>query len=207
MKTKIYITGFFISLIAIKSTAQSANTSLSNLTAPTKVNVNVLPDKNGKHDLGSGTKSWNNIYFHGSWFKDSIQFFSSDISNLFFGNTAGENNSGSYNTAFGIDAFANHKTRDYNTAVGYQAMQNDSAGFENTAVGESALQFNKTGGDNVAVGSGALISNTAGYQNTVTGAGAMYHNTSGYDNIATGYEALSVNTSGFRNIAIGDHSL
>jgi len=209
MKIKFCKTGMIIILLMVchKTYAQNANTSLSNLTDPTKVNVNLLPDKNAKHDLGSVTKTWNNIYFHNKWFKDSIQLFSSDIANFFFGNNAGQNNIGIYNTAIGINSLASVKSGQLNTAVGYYALAADSSGVENTAIGEEAMHKNKTGSDNTAVGSGALINNISGFVNTAIGAGALYANTTGSDNIATGYESLDQNLSGKRNIAIGNRSL
>jgi hypothetical protein len=45
-----------------KINAQNANTTLSNLTTPTKVNANLLPDKDSKRNPGAATKGWKNLY-------------------------------------------------------------------------------------------------------------------------------------------------
>ena len=43
---------FFFTAIADENNAQNANTTLSNLTSPTKVNVNLLPDKDQQTQFG-----------------------------------------------------------------------------------------------------------------------------------------------------------
>ncbi len=43
-----------------------ANTSLSNLTSPTGVNVALLPASDNAIDLGSSGNSWKNLYLDGS---------------------------------------------------------------------------------------------------------------------------------------------
>ncbi|HYK43640.1 MAG TPA: tail fiber domain-containing protein [Parafilimonas sp.] len=182
--------------------SKGANTALSNLKSPTAVNVDILPDSAGKRNFGAGGFTWNNIYFHGKWYRDSIQLLSSNSVNLFFGDNAGLINAGQYNTAFGLAAFSSNKAGQLNTAIGYQALSLDSTGFENTAVGSQALYLHKTGGDNSAIGSGALLNSTTGYRNTALGAAALYFSTTGYENVAIGYKALG-NSTGFRNTATG----
>ena len=68
MKTKLLSIVCWITLTcyAVNSNAQ-ANTKLSNLIAPTAVNVNLLPGgTTGTKNLGSDTKRWENGYFNGT---------------------------------------------------------------------------------------------------------------------------------------------
>ncbi|HYK43908.1 MAG TPA: hypothetical protein VEV83_01980, partial [Parafilimonas sp.] len=68
MKTKIYTAITLLMPFAYCNTsgAQSANTSLSNLVSPTAVNIDLLPNKDNKRDLGSSGKSWKDIHLDGS---------------------------------------------------------------------------------------------------------------------------------------------
>ena len=49
---------------------KNANKSLNNLTAPTAVNVDLLPDVSLTHNLGSNTLKWNNVYTNKIYFGD-----------------------------------------------------------------------------------------------------------------------------------------
>lgn len=49
---------------------KNANKSLSNLTSPTAVNVDLLPDVSLSHNLGSSTLKWNNVYTNKIFFGD-----------------------------------------------------------------------------------------------------------------------------------------
>src|SRR5207248_2127923 len=53
-----------------------ATRSLNNLTAPTAVNVDLLPGTNNTRNLGSKTLRWKNIYFSGDIYKDTFRFIS-----------------------------------------------------------------------------------------------------------------------------------
>jgi hypothetical protein len=65
-----------ITIIVLQATAQSANKTLSNLTSPTAVNVNLLPKNNNTQNLGSSGKSWKNLYVNGkSYLKTSYTYF------------------------------------------------------------------------------------------------------------------------------------
>ncbi len=52
-------------LIAVAAFSQ-ANTELSNLVAPTKVNVNLLPASDNSNIIGLASKSWKDIYIDGA---------------------------------------------------------------------------------------------------------------------------------------------
>jgi hypothetical protein len=65
-----------ITIIVLQATAQSANKTLSNLTSPTAVNVNLLPQNNNTQNLGSSGKSWKDVYVDGkSYLKTSYTYF------------------------------------------------------------------------------------------------------------------------------------
>ena len=93
MKIKLYTLIILLLLFVNnnKSIAQNANTSLSNLTAPTKVNVNLVPNKNNVRDLGAANKSWRNIYFTGSQYTGTYRVIAIDTVNAstFIGMYAG----------------------------------------------------------------------------------------------------------------------
>ena len=94
------------------------------------------------------------------------------------GNTAGGtyalyNNTGYYNTAFGLGALFSNTYAVGNTASGFYALFSNN-GDGNTASGFAALVYNTTGGDNTASGLGALYSNTTGGSNTASGFEALY---------------------------------
>lgn len=72
-----------------------ANTSLSNLNAITKVNVNLVPDSNKVRNLGSGSLSWKNIYYNGSLYSGNYRILNGDITNA---NTSVGYYSGASNT-------------------------------------------------------------------------------------------------------------
>ena len=71
MKTPIYTALSVVLLITSfhKTMAQGANKALSNLTNPTAVNENLLPDKTNKRTIGNSNKAWNSLYL------DSTIFF------------------------------------------------------------------------------------------------------------------------------------
>lgn len=63
MKTLKLLGATFMLLVIIAQTALSqANKTLSNLTAPTSVNQNLIPDKTCVRDLGSNKKKWGTLY-------------------------------------------------------------------------------------------------------------------------------------------------
>lgn len=112
------------------------------------------------------------------------------------------NQTGSYNTAFGVAALFENTGSD-NTAFGAFALELNGAGSGNTAVGYEALGSNSGGGDNTAVGQQALYSNTGGLFNVAVGQGALQANVSGSSNTAIGETALMSATGG-GNVAIGE---
>jgi len=210
MKTKCYLYIAFSSLAGLflqRANAQ-ANTELSNLVSPTKVNQSLLPNNDNTHNLGSTTRSWKDIYFDGSIYLDGFRFLSNGNNvfsyNVFIGSSAGLNTTtGINNTAGGHVALFKNTTGSSNTAVGFNALSGNTTGSNNTANGVVALDANTTGNYNTADGYSALNNNTTGPYNTANGANALYSNTTGAYNTANGMYALYYNTIGGGNTASG----
>jgi hypothetical protein len=200
--------------------SKGANTTLSNLVAPTSINMDLLPSSTNTINLGSGTQLWKNVYFDTIHFGDgstqsnalwkkkgSVAYYNS-------GNVGIGTSTPSAKLEITGDAVVNGITvgRGLNgtagdVAIGNLALSSNNGGYQNTAVGDAALQSNTTGGYNVGVGLGALQANTGGFSNTAVGQRAMYANTTGGDNTACGQNALYSNLEGTSNIAIGYQSL
>ena len=104
MKKLFYYSVF---VMAILSAGNNANTSLSNLATPTKINANLVPDKGKVRSLGSVAKSWKNIYLDSDVYFRGERFLAA-YSGTGYANTAVgsssllSNTSGSYNTANGF---------------------------------------------------------------------------------------------------------
>jgi len=193
---------------------RGANKTLSNLTAPTAVNVDLLPAADYAQSLGSTVHQWDNLYLLGSVYLGGARFL---------GSNAG---TGLYNTNVGADAGINNSTGSGNTATGHTALYSTTTGSNNTANGDRALYSNTTGYANVALGVGALYKNVGGHRlvaigdsalfnengaglgyNTAVGSYALYSNTTGDINTALGNAALFHNTTGSQNTALGAGAL
>ncbi len=161
MKTKFLFIVCFITLTCYAINANSqANTELSNLISPTKVNQSLVPITHNSKDLGTTSTSWVNVYLGGAVYLDGKRFLSNgnDSTNIFIGADAGSK-----------PTFFNPKTGQNNTASGQYALYSYTTGFANTATGNSALFSNTSGFTNTATGNSALRSNTTGNGNTATG--------------------------------------
>ncbi|CAN5774826.1 hypothetical protein BH10BAC2_BH10BAC2_39900 [soil metagenome] len=227
MKTLVYAAIFAAALIAAGNNghAQNANTTLSNLTGPTKVNVALLPGNNNIRDIGSAGKQWRNIYAGSAYFLNGTKFINSAGSaNTFIGSDAGRSNAGgANNTATGYQALYANQSGSDNTVTGFRSMYTNVSGYINTAYGDFTLYHNTAGAYNAASGYSALYSNTTGKSNTATGYSSLYANTTGSWNTATGINALKVsngdensafgvnalasNTTGIQNTGIGNGSM
>jgi trimeric autotransporter adhesin len=188
------------------SGSSGANKTLSNLTAPTAINVDLLPGNDNAVSLGSSTKGWKNIYMDSALYMGGTKFLTGNASlnNTGVGLYAlSSNTTGLYNTANGYQALMFNTTGGENTATGLEALLSNIIGYYNTANGADALLSNTTGGYNTANGAEALYSNISGGENTANGYAALYNNRYGSDNTANGYQALFSNTTGFDNMANG----
>ncbi len=194
MKTLFYyVIVLFILLAATqKNYAQNANTSLSDLVVPTKVNVDLLPNATNARSLGSTGKSWKNVFAQNAYFLGGTKFISdSGTANTFIGSNAGKSNT----------------TGNNNSTNGYQTLFFNTTGSGNVANGVNTLYLNTTGYDNVANGLSSMFDNSTGYFNAANGYQSLFSNTSGAYNVANGAEALYGNTTGSYNSANGDFSL
>jgi len=126
-----------------------------------------------------------------------------NTSNTACGSGAGNNDSGTVNSAFGEYALASDTTGGNNTAAGFQALFGNTTGNNNTAVGVAAISGKTTGSNNSGFGADALFNSTSGDNNTASGFAALEMNTTASNNTATGYEALYKNTTGADNVAVG----
>ncbi len=189
MKTKLYnIIIFLLFVNYIESNAQSANTSLSNLISPTKVNVNLLPDKNGNRNLGSPAKQWRNIYFTGNQYIGTYRVIQIDtvISNIFIGMFAGFQNT----------------TGSSNIALGNSPLNSNVSGFDNIAIGSLAPASNNES-FNIAVGFKSLNTTTASQYNTAIGYGAGGLYNQGYNNVFVGAGSGTDADAYYNVVAIG----
>jgi hypothetical protein len=209
---KLYIIIVLLAWHGQYLSAQSANKSLSNLTSPTAVNVDLLPKTDDSLNLGSISKSWKDIYADGSLYLGGSRFLAFKTGTG-SGNTAVGaaalilNTTGTNNTAAGFNALYINTTGKSNTAVGYRSLYANKSGTANTASGIDALYSNTTGTYNTASGAYALYTNTVGFKNTAVGPWALYYNVKGYSNVAIGVDALYKNTDGHNLVAIGDSAL
>jgi hypothetical protein len=117
-------------------------------------------------------------------------------SNTFFGENVGRSNTGSSNTAVGLNALRNNTTGTNNTAFGLNNLQNNTTGSYNTAFGISALHSNTTGTYNIAFGreAGRRISN---------GSAQTMANSS----IFIGYDTKALNDNETNQIVIGHQAI
>src|SRR5215471_17425590 len=84
---------------------KGVNKSLSNLTAPTAVNVDLLPGTSNSLNLGSISNLWKDFYLSGKLFLDGQPFLdNSGVANTFVGATGNMANTGVYNTFTGSSA-------------------------------------------------------------------------------------------------------
>ena len=222
----IVLTAF---LINKQATAQSANTSLSNLTSPAKINASLLPDKNNQHNLGSKSKSWENIYIDSAVYLNGVRFLSSPedfqgygvntavgantfpdktgSNNTATGNYALHNSHGNSNTAAGSFTLSSNDYGNYNTANGVYALNSNNSGYSNTAIGANALQDNSSGSANTAVGVYAMHTTNASSDNTAIGYVAGYNYNNGNNNVILGAGAELNDAGYYNNVAIGKFAL
>jgi hypothetical protein len=207
-------------------TPMNANKSLSNLTAPTAVNLELLPGTDNSFNLGSSAFSWKDGYFDGDIYLDGNRFVSNAnhlsntlvgtgagnsltpifTDNSFLGYRAGYSNAANFNTAVGSQALYSNTSGQTNSVLGYNALYMNATGSNNCAMGYKTLYYN-TASNNTAIGFQSQFSNTSGTGNVSNGYKALYSNTTGYNNTAIGSSALYFNTMGYSNTALGNLAL
>ncbi len=188
--------------------AAGANRTLSNLTAPTAINVDLLPNVNKTINLGSSSLGWMNVYAAGSYYIGTNKVLDvTGVNNTFVGVTENSANTGNGNTFIGAATGEFNTTGSLNTATGTYALGNNTTGELNSAYGFSALGSNNSGYKNTGTGIYSLALNTTGYLNTAHGYYSLYSNTTGFNNSAMGTNAMQSNTTGSRNVAIGNMAM
>jgi len=188
------------------SLAAGANRSLSNLTAPTSINVDLLPAGSGNLNMGSTSNGWRDIYLTSALYLQGGRYLSMQGTNNFFGTNAGNPAiTGSDNTAVGAAAMGNNTAGHWNTATGAEAMYLNSTGVTNAAYGYRSMYSNTSGQFNSSFGGLALSSMSVGHGNTAVGTNAMNSQTSGLDNVAIGHYA-GQNFSGNNNTFVGAYA-
>jgi hypothetical protein len=186
---------------------KGVNKTLSNLTGPTAINADLLPNATNSLNLGSSGVGWKGLYLTGSIYSNGNRFMSNDATNTWVGLYSGLSNSGSYNTALGNSALAANTSGASNTAIGYSSLNGNSSGSYNIAIGQASMYSNTAGLGNIAAGFAALYANGTGSYNNAYGYNALLHNTAGYSNVAIGNAALYWNTTGHNLVAVGDSAL
>jgi hypothetical protein len=207
------------------STTGFANTTLSNLTAPTAINTDLLPGTSSIRDLGSIELGWKSLYLHGDiWIGDGRVL--SITGGVALGHQALVSiNGGGGNIAIGSHALTQNTSLDFLIAIGDSALsQNTTGGGNNTAIGSRAGAVTTSGNDNTFIGFKTGYSNTSGSSNTFAGSHAgsqtvgvgsnsafgaysLHNNTTGNTNEAFGAYSLLNNTSGSSNTAMGTWSM
>jgi trimeric autotransporter adhesin len=202
-----------------------ANRSLSNLTAPTAVNADLLPGINNTFNLGSPSFGWRSLYLTDAVHIGGLRFLSADgMTNTFTGIQSGISNAGGmHNVANGYQALFSNTSGNGNVALGFTSLALNTDGENNVAIGSNAMRNHMTGNGNIAIGSNALFNatwtngtiaignealyNTTTYSNIAIGNQALYHNTDGEINSAVGFNSLWSNTDGWFNDAFGYASM
>jgi len=130
-------------------------------------------------------------------------------SNVFIGyGAAAESSAGgahSSNACVGIGRIALSKLQSgsNNTAVGMESIRQATSGHSSTAIGRSSLENMTSATQNTAVGMNAIRNATTGSGNIAMGYEAGDKITTGGSNIAIGY-AANAGTTGTANLCIGD---
>lgn len=203
-----YYTGTAWTALKTATPTNLATKTLGNLTAPTAVNQELLPDTANTIDFGSLTKAWKDIYLEGAIYLDGNKFLvNNGNSNTFVGNTGNTTNTGPNNTFVGLSAGQLNTTGNQNTGTGLQALRANTTGNNNVALGIATLFSNSTGGQNTATGAFCLNDNTTGSNNTANGHNALNSNTTGSGNVAVGNHALRSSVQNSFNVAVGDSAL
>jgi len=108
--------------------------------------------------------------------------------NALFGASAGDVNTGSYNTFLGHKAGYSNDTGSNNTFIGYLSGYNNTTNSQNTFLGYRS-GYNTTGGHNTFIGHNAGYSTNTGYNNVFLGRNAGYTNATGVNNVFLGHDS------------------
>ncbi len=140
--------------------------------------------------------------------------------NAFYGESAGENNTGvnntfvgafsgqfntegKENTFLGSSSGNKNTTGNMNVFSGFRSGRNNTTGYRNTFLGAFSGLNNSTGGANTFLGTSSGIYNTEGFNNTFLGNQAGAYNNNGHYNTFVGSNAGKNNTTGSDNVFFG----
>jgi hypothetical protein len=129
-----------------------------------------------------------------------------NVLNTVVGQSSMASNSGTYNTAVGQAALANHTSGNQVTAFGSNALNLNTTGAQNTAVGMQALASMVSTNQSTAIGYQAL-GGTTGQQNTGLGSQAGSNITTGENNTCIGYASQASSGSANNTITLGNSSI
>jgi hypothetical protein len=177
----------------------SSNFTISGTGAASIFNAQAQYNLLGQRIIGINGGASN--LFVGTGAGAAANIFSSQ--NAFFGNSAGEANTGSANSFFGAFAGQSNTTGGSNSFFGRGAGLFNTTGADNSFFGRSAGNSNTTGTDNSFFGRSAGLANTNGSGNSFFGANNGETNTSGSFNSFFGNGAGNSNTTGFSNSFFG----
>ncbi|HYV95068.1 MAG TPA: hypothetical protein VE978_25055 [Chitinophagales bacterium] len=170
---------------------KGANKTLNNLTTPTAINADLIPDADNTRNLGgSAALGWKDLFMKGKIYLGSTVFISNAGSNnVFVGASSGNSNTAAQNTFMGSSAGYFNTSAGNNTFLGYAAGYSNTIGANNTFIGSNCGLLNTSGYENSFLGNGAGGSNTGGYSNVFLGKSAGYAFTNGNYNTFVGNEA------------------
>ncbi|HVX25716.1 MAG TPA: tail fiber domain-containing protein [Parafilimonas sp.] len=208
-----------VAWIAVSPVANGANKYLSNLTAPTAINADLLPDSDNIFSIGSASFRYKNVYLYKLKFADgSIQ------TTAFTPYTAGNGISISGST---ISNSAPDKVVTL-TGTGTTTVTGAYPNFIINSTGGTGNgnAWNLTGNSGTDASTNfigtldsvpltiKLNNKMAGHidcdylqANTSLGYKALSANTQGTDNVAIGYQSLLQNTTGLGNTSLGNYTL
>ena len=225
-----YYTGAAWTPVSVKG----ASTTLNNLTSPTAVNQDILPDATNTRNLGSSALLWQNVYLYNLKFSDGttqstaftpytagtgISITGNNITNSspdqIVSLTAGSgvSISGAY-PSFTISATGGGSGANTSlsnlvspTAVNVNLLPsaNNTKNLGSSTVGWKNLYL----GGSVYLGGVRFLStgSGSGNNNTAVGDSVLNANTTGYTNTGIGNNALISNNTGFENTACGAGAL
>src|SRR5215471_8257347 len=122
---------------------KGANTSLSNLKAPTAINADLLPVHDSAYSLGSLSIGWRDIYAQRFYFENGYKVIDiGDGLNCYLGNTGVHQNGGDGGVYVGTNAGKNNSSGNSNTGIGYYALTTNTTGSGNIALGAYSLYDN-----------------------------------------------------------------
>ena len=157
--------------------------------------------------VGANTGTANTSVRNSFFGERAGQFNTGGFDNAFFGTNAGSaNTTGGNNSFFGSSSGRDNTTGAQNAFFGYQTGLVNTTGLRNSFFGFRAGFSNSIANDNAFFGDAAGFENTTGGQNTFLGSFAGFNNLSGAENVFVGKSAGQANTTAGDNTFVGFNS-